>query len=108
KAVIRTTGTPAAGIARLAGAGKFGVIGNLPRFNPFAGSVDFCNSQVVVVLKIEPKLCRQTEILPQANGSFGTDGPVSADDLIDAGKTECLRQFISAHAHWLHEFGLEN
>jgi hypothetical protein len=58
-------------------------------------------------LKIEPKLRRQTEVLPQANGGVATDGPVSPDNVTDARKIEGLRQFISTQSHWLHELGLE-
>jgi hypothetical protein len=59
-------------------------------------------------LKIEPKLRGQTEVLPQANGGVGTDGPVSPDNVIDARKIEGLRQFIGTQSHWIHELGLEN
>ncbi len=63
--------------------------------NPSADAVTLCDSQVVVVLKIKPKLRGQTEVLPQANGSAGTDAPLSPDDLIDARKIEGLRQFMA-------------
>ena len=60
--------------------------------NPFADSVALGDSQIVVVLKIEPKLGGQAEVLPQSNRGVGTDSPVSSDDLVDAGKIEGLRQ----------------
>src|SRR5271155_1525200 len=95
-------------MAASACAGKFDIVSNFAGPNPFADSATFGNSQVVIVLKIEPKLRGQTEVLSQANGSLRTDSPVSPDDFIDAGKIERFRQFISTHAHWLHELGLEN
>src|SRR5438105_9992653 len=80
----------------------------LQSLDPFADSAPFCNSQVVVILKIEPKLRWQTKILSQPNGSVGPDGPISADHFINARKTQSLRQLISTHAHRLHELRLEN
>src|ERR1700719_2413976 len=56
---------------------KFGIISNLAGPNPFADTDALRDSQVVVVLKIEPKLGGQAEVLPQANGGVGTDGSVS-------------------------------
>src|SRR5439155_24753306 len=76
--------------------------------DPFADSAAFRNSQVVVILKIEPKLRRQTEILSQANGRVGTDGPISTDHFIDSRKTQGLRQLTSTHSHRLHKLRLEN
>src|SRR5260370_6929286 len=87
----------------LACTGKFGVVGNLPRSNPFADSAAFRNSQVVVVLKIEPELCSQTEILPQANASVGADGPHPANDFIHARKTHSFCHSISPHPHRLND-----
>ena len=92
----------------LACGAKVVLISRLAGLNSSADSIPCCESQVVIILKIEPKLRRQTEVFPQANGSVSADGPRSADDLIDAGKTESLGQFISTHAHGLHELGLEN
>ena len=92
----------------LAGTREFRPITDRSRLNPPANSAAFCNSQVVIILQIEPELCGQTEILPQADGSVSADGPVSADDFIDAGESEGLRQLIRTHAHGLHELGLEN
>ena len=76
----------------LAGAGDLDSSSSHAGLNPSADSAAFCNSQVVIILKIEPELCGQAEVLPQANGSVGTDGPVSADNFIDAGEIEGLRQ----------------
>ena len=73
-----------------------------------ADSAAFCDPQIVVVLKIEPKLGGQAEVFAQTDGSFGTDGPVSADHFVYAGKTERLHQFIGTHPHRLHELGLKN
>src|SRR5580698_2446857 len=70
----------------LAGAGELRAEGNVAAFDPPANPSAFGNSQVVVILKIQPELGGQAEILSQANGSIGTDSPVSADDFIDAGK----------------------
>src|SRR5260370_26924701 len=76
--------------------------------DPFADSASLRDSQIVVVLKLEPKLRWQTKVLYQANGGIGTDGAVPADYFIDARKIKGLCQFISTHAHGLHELGLEN
>src|ERR1019366_7835954 len=81
---------------------------NLARPNPFTNSAALGDSQVVVILKIEPKLRRYAEVFPQANGGVGADGPVSPDDFIDARKTESVSQRIAAQAQWFHELGLEN
>src|SRR5271168_2348525 len=90
------------------GAREFGAISDLAAFDPFADSATLRNSQIVIVLQIEPKLCGQVEVLSQADGSVGTDGAVSADDLVDAGKVERFRQCIGAYVHWLHELCFEN
>src|ERR1039458_393438 len=89
-------------------AGEMNTIANVAGLDPSSNSATFGNSQVEVVLKIQPELCRQTKILSQANGGIGADGPVSADHFIDAGKVERFRQRIGAHAHRLHELGFEN
>ena len=60
-------------------AGHCGVIRSLTRFNPFADSAAFRESQIVIILKLEPKLRGQTEILAQTNGSVSTDGSVSPE-----------------------------
>src|ERR1700690_1075549 len=92
----------------LARVGKFAVMRKLTGPNPFADAASLGDSQVVVILKIEPKLRRQTKVLSQANGGVCADGAVSPDNFIDPRKAEGLRQFIGAHTHGLHEFGLEN
>src|SRR5262249_6836954 len=48
------------------------------------------NSQVVVVLQVEPELCWQAKILSQADGSLGADGTISAHDFVDSWKVQCL------------------
>src|ERR1019366_9789676 len=81
---------------------------NLAGPDPLADSAALRDSQIVVVLKIKPKLRWQTKVLSQANGGIGTDGPVSPDHFIDTRKTEGLCQRIDTHAHGFHELGLEN
>src|ERR1035441_4920766 len=92
----------------LARPGELRTIVNVARLDALADSAACGNSQVVVVLKIHPELCRQAKIPFEANSSIGTDGPIPADDVIDARKVERLSQRISAQAHRFHELGLEN
>jgi hypothetical protein len=74
----------------------------------FSDAAALGQSQVVIVLQVEPELCGQAEILSQTDSGVGTDGPVSADDVVDAGERKRLRQGLSGYAHGFHEFGLEN
>src|ERR1700733_11976078 len=67
----------------LAGASKFGMVGNCARLDAFADSAACCDPQVVVILQIEPELRGQAEVLSQPEGRVGTDSAVSADDLVD-------------------------
>ena len=55
---------------------NLGIMSNLAGLNPFADPASLGDSQIVIVLQIEPKLRGQAEVLPQANGRFGTNGPV--------------------------------
>src|ERR1700722_14091952 len=87
---------------------EYGMMSNISRLDPLADSAPFGDSQIVVVLKVQPELRGQTKILPQANRSIGTDASVPADHLIDAGEVERLRQCVRAHAHRFHELSLEN
>src|SRR5437867_5293942 len=52
-------------------AAEFSVITGPQRLDTSANSDAFRNSEVVVVLKVEPKLCRQAEILSQAYRGVG-------------------------------------
>src|SRR5512140_2572460 len=83
----------------LACGGRFGIINDLARLNTFADSAAFGNSQLIVILQIEPKLRGQAKIPSQANGSVGANGPLSTDDLINARKIQGFCQCISADAH---------
>jgi len=83
-------------------------MGNLSGSNFITDAAALGESQIVVVLKIEPELSGQAEVFSQANGSVGADRTISTDDFIDAREIESLRQFIGAYAHRLHEFSLEN
>src|SRR5712672_694122 len=87
----------------LARAGEFSLDPNPARLDLLADSTAFCNSQIIVILKIHPELRRQTEIFPQTDGSVSTDSTVSPDDLIDAREIQRLGQFIRGHPHGLHE-----
>ena len=49
---------------------------NVARLDPSANSSVFGNSQVIVVLKMQPELCGEAKILSQANGGIGADGRV--------------------------------
>jgi hypothetical protein len=53
------------------------VIANVAPLDLSANSAAFGNSQVIVVLKIQPELCPQTKILSQANRSVCADDAVS-------------------------------
>src|SRR5450755_2624348 len=92
----------------LAGTDKLSIMNNLAGPNPFTDAAALCDPQIVVVLKIEPKLRGQIEILPQPYGGVGTDRPISPDHFIDARKTQRVCQFIGAYAHGFHELSLEN
>src|SRR5260370_21990141 len=75
---VRAEGAKSERIVKtLARVGTFGIIRNFAGPNPFADSATLRDSQIVVVLKIEPKLRGQTEVLPQAKGGVSTDGTVS-------------------------------
>jgi len=54
------------------------VLRDLQRLDTFADSAALRDPQVAVILKVEPKLRGQSEVLPQANGGVGADSPVSA------------------------------
>jgi hypothetical protein len=75
----------------LPGTGMLNVMSHFAWLYPFADSAPFRNPQVIIILKIEPKLGWQSKILSQANGSVGTDGSMATDDFIDARKTQGFR-----------------
>src|SRR5207245_9136275 len=52
-------------------AAEFSVITGPQRLDQSANSDAFRDSEVVVVLKVEPKLCRQAEIFSQSYRGFG-------------------------------------
>src|SRR5580692_6326211 len=92
----------------LAWNGSFRAIDTVAGLDLPADSAAFGNSQVIVILKIQPKLRGQAKILSQTHGSVGADGSIAAHHFIDAGKVTRFRQRISANAHRFHEFGLKN
>jgi hypothetical protein len=80
----------------------------LSRANSSSSATAFGQSQVVIILQVEPELRRQTEILPQSNRSISADRSFSPYNLIDARKVQGFCQLICADIHWLHELGFEN
>jgi len=87
--------------------GKFGAMNDLAGPNPFADAATLRDSQIVIVLKIEPKLRGQTEVLPRRMAVSALMARSPPDDFIDARKLRLLP--VDKHSlHWLHELGLEN
>src|SRR5437879_13844967 len=77
-------------------AAEFSVITGPQRLDTSANSDAFRNSEVVVVLKVEPKLCRQAEILSQAYRGVGADGSPACYNLMNPQHTQLLRDGIHA------------
>src|SRR5579859_1534258 len=69
--------------------------GYRPRFYRLAHSAALSDSQIVVILQVEPELRRQAEILPQPNCGIRTDRPLSPHDVINSREPKRLRQGIN-------------